>query len=101
MLVTRAQRIKKDSKTTEASMAANLPTFNGYYPEELHEWKHAIGIKFITCHIEEHLQVYLASMKLAGQALTLLIQQKGTSAQASCDSMFMALRQKYDADALE
>ena len=101
MAVTRAQWIKMDREATEAFMAVNPPTFDGYYLQELYEWKHTIGTLFTTCHIEEHLQVYLATMKLAEQALTWWIQQRGTSAHASCDGMNMAMRHKYDADALE
>ena len=101
MAVTRAQRIERDRKATEAFMEADPLIFDGYYPEELHKWKHTIDAVFISCRIEEHLQVYLASMRLAGHALTWWIQQRGTSAHASWEGMCKALRQKYDVDALE
>ena len=82
-------------------MAVDPLIFDIYYPKEFYEWKHTIGTLFITCHIEEHLVVHLAFMKLAGQAPSLWFQQRGTSAYVSWDGMYMALQHKYDAEALE
>ena len=87
-----------DREATRAFMSSNPPSFDGSDSKKLQGWMHKVKIRFITCHIEEHLQVNFASALLDGQAFDWWIQQQGIEAHDSWTRMCMALRQQYDTE---